>query len=96
MMKNKYIEEITILRQFIDSHSFPKTCKKMLSLKDIQELQYKEHMRQMEPCVYFNGRVVDWDKAAEELALIKRAKYNKVFYDPASHVEVNWRFPGEE
>lgn len=45
----------------------------------------------VQPYVYPNGRVVDWDKVAEELALIKRAKYNKVFYDPASYVESDWQ-----
>ena len=41
--------------------------------------------------VYPNGRVVDWSKAGEELELLKRAKYNHVFYDPASHAEMDWR-----
>ncbi|MBR3454893.1 MAG: hypothetical protein IKH26_06190 [Bacteroidaceae bacterium] len=41
--------------------------------------------------VYPNGRVVDWSKAGEELDLLKRAKYNHVFYDPASHAEMDWR-----
>lgn len=45
----------------------------------------------VQPYVYPNGRVVDWDKVGEELELINRAKYNKVFYDPASHVESDWQ-----
>lgn len=45
----------------------------------------------VQPYVYPNGRIVDWDKAAEELELIQRAKYNNVFYDPASHVESEWQ-----
>lgn len=43
------------------------------------------------PYTYPNGRVVDWTKAAKELELIKRAKYNNVFYDPASTVEFDWQ-----
>ena len=38
-----------------------------------------------------NGRMVDWDKVGEELELIRKAKYNKVFYDPASYAESNWQ-----
>jgi hypothetical protein len=45
----------------------------------------------VQPYVYPNGRIVDWDKAAEELELIRRAKYNNVFYDPASYVESDWQ-----
>lgn len=43
--------------------------------------------------VYPNGRAVDWDKNSieEELELIKRAKYNNVFYDPATWAEHNWK-----
>lgn len=45
------------------------------------------------PYVYPNGRVVDFtpSKIQKEMNLLNRAKYNKVFYDPASHVESNWR-----
>ena len=45
------------------------------------------------PYIYPNGRVVDFtpSKIQKEMNLLNRAKYNKVFYDPASHVEFNWR-----
>lgn len=41
--------------------------------------------------IYPNGRVVNWSDANKELELINRAKYNKVFYDPATYAEYNWR-----
>lgn len=40
---------------------------------------------------YPNGRVVDWKDAQKELDLIKRAKYNNFFYDPATYAEYNWQ-----
>jgi hypothetical protein len=48
----------------------------------------------IKPLIYPNGRIVDISgKSANdtEFKLIKRAKYNNVFYDPASMVEYNWQ-----
>ena len=48
----------------------------------------------IKPLIYPNGRIVDISgKSAKdtEFKLIKRAKYNNVFYDPASMVEYNWQ-----
>lgn len=47
----------------------------------------------VKPFVYPNGREVDLSKAKidHELGLIKKAKYNNVFYDPATRAEYNWR-----
>ena len=47
----------------------------------------------VKPYVYPNGREVEFtpDKVGKELRLIQRSKYNNIFYDPASHVESNWR-----
>lgn len=54
----------------------------------------------VKPFVYPNGREVDLSKAKidlskakidHELDLIKKAKYNNVFYDPATWAEYNWR-----
>ena len=41
--------------------------------------------------VYPNGRVVDWSDAQRQLNLITNSPYNKVFYDPATYAEFNWR-----
>ena len=41
--------------------------------------------------VYPKGRVVEWSNVEKELNLLKRARYNKIFYDPASYVESNWK-----
>ena len=45
----------------------------------------------VQPYVYPNGRIVDWSKEAKELELIRKAKYNNVFYDPASYAESDWQ-----
>lgn len=42
--------------------------------------------------VYPNGRVVNWSDAKKELDLVQKAKYNKVFYDPVTYAELNWKF----
>ena len=57
---------------------------KNASIQDIMDgniLQY----------VYTNGRVVEWSNVEKELNLLKRAGYNKIFYDPASYIESNWK-----
>ncbi len=43
--------------------------------------------------IYPNGREVEFtpDKVSKELRLLQRAKYNNVFYDPATWAEFNWR-----
>ena len=43
--------------------------------------------------VYPNGREIGWTPSEinEEMGLIKKAKYNNVFYDPASWAEFNWK-----
>lgn len=44
--------------------------------------------------IFPNGRAVSLENIRnidKEINLIKRMPYNKVFYDPASHVESNWR-----
>ena len=40
-------------------------------------------------------RQVEWSIKSifGDLHSVKRAGYNKVFYDPTSHVENDWRFP---
>lgn len=46
------------------------------------------------PLIYPNGREVDifsTDNKKNEWDLLQRAKYNNVFYDPASMVESNWK-----
>ena len=45
------------------------------------------------PYKYPNGREVEWSiqGVEDELKTLQRAKYNKVFYDPSSHVESDWR-----
>lgn len=42
--------------------------------------------------IYPNGRIVKPSSTAvsEEMRLLNSMPYNKVFYDPASHVEYNW------
>lgn len=47
----------------------------------------------VKPYVYPNGREVDFipDHIEKELNLMQKVPYNKVFYDPASHVEFNWK-----
>ncbi len=47
----------------------------------------------VKPYTYPNGREVgfDYNSIMNELKAIQQAKYNNVFYDPASHVEFNWR-----
>lgn len=56
------------------------------SITDISKGAVKQY-------VYPNGRAVDWDTNSieKELDLIKRAKYNNVFYDPATWAEYNWK-----
>lgn len=43
--------------------------------------------------VYPNGRAVDWsiNGINNQLTMLRQLPYNNVFYDPASHVEFNWR-----
>lgn len=45
------------------------------------------------PYIYPNGREVDLTpkKIKRELNLIQKAKYNNVFYDPATYAEFNWK-----
>lgn len=45
------------------------------------------------PYIYPNGREVEWSiqGVQDELNALQRAKYNKGFYDPTSHVESDWR-----
>lgn len=43
------------------------------------------------PYTYPNSRTVDWSKIKEEERLVNKSKYNRVFYDPASHVEDDWK-----
>ena len=47
----------------------------------------------VKPYVYPNGREVDFttDHIKKELELIQKAKYNNVFYDPATWAEFNWK-----
>lgn len=47
----------------------------------------------VKPYVYPNGREIDFipRKIKKELDLIQRAKYNNVFYDPATWAEFNWK-----
>jgi len=43
--------------------------------------------------VYPNSRVIDdIRKADRELTILNSQKYNNVFYDPASNVELNWQY----
>lgn len=46
-----------------------------------------------EQYVYPNGRAVGWNINGinNELTMLRQLPYNNVFYDPASHVEFNWR-----
>lgn len=43
------------------------------------------------PYTYPNNRTIDWSKIKEEYSLVNKSKYNRVFYDPASHVEDDWK-----
>ena len=57
---------------------------KNASIQDIMDGKVTQY-------VYPNGRVVEWSDVLKELNLLKRAEYNKIFYDPASYVESNWK-----
>ena len=47
------------------------------------------------PYVFPNGRQVEWSIKGVRNALdgLKRAKYNKVFYDPTTYGESEWLYP---
>ncbi len=57
---------------------------KHTSIQDIMDGKVAQY-------VYPNGRVVEWSNLEKELNLLKRAGYNKIFYDPASYIESNWK-----
>ena len=46
------------------------------------------------PYRYPNGREVEWGKdyTQNELGILRSSKYNKVFYDPMTHVEEDWLY----
>ena len=41
--------------------------------------------------VYPNGRIVDISKYSRELEILKSRLYNKVYYDPTTWAEFNYR-----
>ena len=51
-MKKKYAKEVTILRQFIREGLFKENNIEVTSLEEMQKLQYKEHLKQMQPVIY--------------------------------------------
>lgn len=46
------------------------------------------------PYRYPNGRDVEWSKEniQNELGILRKSKYNKVFYDPMTQAEANWLY----
>lgn len=51
-MKDKYAKEVAILRQYIKEELFRKNSTVTVSLEEAKKLQYKEHLRQMQPVIY--------------------------------------------
>ena len=51
-MKDKYAKEVAILRQHTKEGQFRKNNIVVMSLEETKKLQYKEHLRQMQPIIY--------------------------------------------
>lgn len=51
-MKDKYAKEVAIIRQYIKEGLFGKNNIVVMPLEETKKLQYKEHLRQMQPVIY--------------------------------------------
>jgi hypothetical protein len=52
-MSNKYKENVEILRQYLNKElPVEEINREELSLQELQDLQYRQHLKQLEPIIY--------------------------------------------